>query len=175
VLVGQILAHVDFLDAQLQNLDAQITSRTPASNCPRWPPTSCVSRGDAGGPHRGPSRAGGDGRSGPAQDAVEDTGPDEALTGRFTPTSPSKSRAASSPANRQAEGSWIGIVLALIGIILMPVFGQAKRRLATSSALPPLPEGEPRTCSRAGLSMAILLGLAANLLLELTWADPLVA
>jgi hypothetical protein len=51
-------------------------------------------------------------------------------------------------------------VLALIGIILMPVFGQAKRRLATSSALPPLPEGEPRTCSGAGLSMAILLGLA---------------
>jgi divalent metal cation (Fe/Co/Zn/Cd) transporter len=75
----------------------------------------------------------------------------------------------------QAEGSWIGIVLALIGITLMPIFGHAKRRLGTQLGSAATAGEGTQNVLCAGLSLAILLGLGANLLLGLTWADPLVA
>lgn len=75
----------------------------------------------------------------------------------------------------QAEGSWIGIVLALIGITLMPVFGRAKRRLGNQLGSAATTGEGTQNLLCAGLSLAILLGLAANLFLGLTWADPLVA
>ena len=75
----------------------------------------------------------------------------------------------------QAEGSWIGIVLALIGITLMPIFGRAKRRLGNQLGSAATTGEGTQNLLCAGLSLAILLGLAANLFLGLTWADPLVA
>ena len=74
-----------------------------------------------------------------------------------------------------AKGSWVGIALAAIDAMLMPVLGQAKKRLGI------------RLCSRATtsvgiqnvlcayLSAAVLLGLLANAALGLWWADPLIA
>ena len=75
----------------------------------------------------------------------------------------------------QAEGSWVGIVLALIGITLMPIFGRAKRRLGNQLGSAATTGEGTQNLLCAGLSLAILLGLAANLFLGLTWADPLVA
>ena len=75
----------------------------------------------------------------------------------------------------QAEGSWIGIVLALIGIVLMPVFGHAKRRLGNQLGSAATTGEGTQNLLCAGLSLAILVGLAANLFFGLTWADPLVA
>ena len=75
----------------------------------------------------------------------------------------------------QAEGSWIGIVLALIGITLMPIFGRAKRRLGNQLGSAATTGEGTQNMICAGLSLAILLGLAANFFLGLTWADPLVA
>ena len=75
----------------------------------------------------------------------------------------------------QAEGSWVGIVLALIGCTLMPIFGRAKRRLGNQLGSAATTGEGTQNLLCAGLSLAILLGLAANLFLGLTWADPLVA
>ena len=77
--------------------------------------------------------------------------------------------------DEQAEGSWTGVVLALIGITLMPLFGRAKRRLGNQLGSAATTGEGTQNLLCAGLSLAILLGLAANLLLGLTWADPLVA
>ena len=65
-------------------------------------------------------------------------------------------------------------MLALIGIVLMPVFGHAKRRLGNQLGSPATTGEGTQNLLCAGLSLAILLGLAANLF-GLTWADPLVA
>jgi divalent metal cation (Fe/Co/Zn/Cd) transporter len=75
----------------------------------------------------------------------------------------------------QAEGSWVGIVLALIGITLMPIFGRAKRRLGNELGSAATTGEGTQNLLCAALSLAILFGLAANLFLGLTWADPLVA
>ena len=49
--------------------------------------------------------------------------------------------------DEQAEGSWTGIVLALIGITLMPLFGRAKRRLGNQLGSAATTGEGTRTCS----------------------------
>lgn len=75
----------------------------------------------------------------------------------------------------EAQTSWVGIELALVSVALMPLFGRVKKRIGAeleSSAT----AGEGRqNILCAYLSLAILAGLAANALLGLWWADPLVA
>jgi divalent metal cation (Fe/Co/Zn/Cd) transporter len=75
----------------------------------------------------------------------------------------------------EAEGTWIGVGLAAVSIVLMPYFGHAKKRLGDrlqSSAT----TGEGIQNMLCGyLSFAILAGLGANVLFGLWWADPLVA
>jgi divalent metal cation (Fe/Co/Zn/Cd) transporter len=75
----------------------------------------------------------------------------------------------------QAEGSWIGVGLAIVSIALMPYFGRAKKRLGNtlrSSAT----TGEGIQNILCGyLSLTILVGLGANVVFGLWWADPLVA
>ena len=66
-------------------------------------------------------------------------------------------------------------MLALIGSTLMPIFGRAKRRLGNQLGSAATTGEGTQNLLCAGLSLAILLGLAANLFLGLTWADPLVA
>lgn len=75
----------------------------------------------------------------------------------------------------EAQGSWVGIGLAVVSITLMPVFGRAKRRIGhrlRSSAT--AGEGTQNILC-AYLSLAILLGLGANVLFGFWWADSLVA
>jgi divalent metal cation (Fe/Co/Zn/Cd) transporter len=74
-----------------------------------------------------------------------------------------------------AQASWVGISLAIISVTLMPMFGHAKKRIGVelhSSAT--TGEGSQNILC-AYLSLAILVGLAANAILGLWWADPLVA
>ena len=78
-------------------------------------------------------------------------------------------------AGNEAEGSWVGVGLAAVSIVLMPYFGHAKKRLGNqlrSSAT----TGEGIQNMLCGyLSLAILVGLGANAVFGLWWADPLVA
>jgi divalent metal cation (Fe/Co/Zn/Cd) transporter len=78
-------------------------------------------------------------------------------------------------AGDEAQASWVGIGLAIVSVTLMPYFGRAKKRIGNrlqSSAT----AGEGIQNILCGyLSLAILGGLAANALLGLSWADPLVA
>ena len=78
-------------------------------------------------------------------------------------------------AGSEAEGSWVGIALATVSVLLMPYFGRAKKRIGNqlrSSAT----TGEGIQNILCGyLSLAILVGLGANALFGLWWADPLVA
>lgn len=75
----------------------------------------------------------------------------------------------------EAEGTWVGVCLAVVSISLMPYFGRAKKRLGNrlqSSAT----TGEGIQNILCGyLSLAIIVGLAANAVFGLWWADPLVA
>lgn len=75
----------------------------------------------------------------------------------------------------EAEASWVGIGLAIVSVTLMPIFGRAKKRLGNrldSSAT--AGEGTQNILC-AYLSLAILVGLGANAVLGLWWADPVVA
>ena len=78
-------------------------------------------------------------------------------------------------AGSEAEGSWVGVGLAAVSIVLMPYFGYAKKRIGNrlqSSAT----TGEGiQNLLCAYLSLAILVGLGANAIFGLWWADPLVA
>jgi divalent metal cation (Fe/Co/Zn/Cd) transporter len=75
----------------------------------------------------------------------------------------------------EAEGSWVGVALATVSVVLMPYFGRAKKRIGNelrSSAT----TGEGIQNILCGyLSLAILVGLGANAVFGLWWADPLVA
>ena len=75
----------------------------------------------------------------------------------------------------EAQASWVGIGLAIVSVTLMPLFGRAKKRIGNrleSSAT----AGEGiQNILCAYLSLAILIGLAANAVLGLWWADPLAA
>ncbi|HXG75753.1 MAG TPA: cation transporter [Gaiellaceae bacterium] len=78
-------------------------------------------------------------------------------------------------AGTEAEGSWVGIALATGSVLLMPYLGRAKQQLGdqlSSSAT----AGEGIQNILCGyLSLAILVGLGANAMFGLWWADPLVA
>jgi divalent metal cation (Fe/Co/Zn/Cd) transporter len=69
----------------------------------------------------------------------------------------------------------VGVGLALVSVALMPYLGRAKKRIGNrlrSSAT----TGEGIQNVLCGyLSLAILVGLAANALFGLAWADPVVA
>jgi divalent metal cation (Fe/Co/Zn/Cd) transporter len=75
----------------------------------------------------------------------------------------------------EAKGAWAGVALALVSVALMPYLGRAKQRLGSrlqSSAT----SGEGIQNLLCGyLSLAILVGLVANAVFGLAWADPVVA
>ena len=76
---------------------------------------------------------------------------------------------------QQAEGSWVGVGLAAVGLILMTIFGRAKRRLgAAAGSAATAGEGRQHLIC-AGLSATILLGLLLNAAFGMWWADPLAA
>jgi divalent metal cation (Fe/Co/Zn/Cd) transporter len=75
----------------------------------------------------------------------------------------------------EAKASWVGIGLAISSVVLMPLFGYAKKRIGNKlSSAATTGEGTQNILC-AYLSVAILIGLGANALFGLSWADPLVA
>jgi divalent metal cation (Fe/Co/Zn/Cd) transporter len=75
----------------------------------------------------------------------------------------------------QARASWAGIGLATASITLMPQFGRAKKRIGTRLRSHATAGEGTQNVLCAYLSLAILIGLGANALFGLWWADPLVA
>jgi divalent metal cation (Fe/Co/Zn/Cd) transporter len=71
--------------------------------------------------------------------------------------------------------SWVGIGLAAVTAVAMPLLAAAKRRVGAElhSAATVKEAGQTQLC--AYLSIALLLGLGANALLGWWWADPLAA
>jgi divalent metal cation (Fe/Co/Zn/Cd) transporter len=75
----------------------------------------------------------------------------------------------------EAEASSVGIGLAIVSVTLMPLFGRAKKRIGERlQSAATTGEGNQNILC-AYLSLAILIGLGANAILGLWWADPLVA
>jgi len=75
----------------------------------------------------------------------------------------------------EARASWVGIGLALVSITLMPQFGRIKKRLGNQLRSNATAGEGTQNILCAYLSLAILVGLGANALFGLWWADPLVA
>jgi divalent metal cation (Fe/Co/Zn/Cd) transporter len=75
----------------------------------------------------------------------------------------------------EAKGSWVGVGLAVSAVILMPVFGQAKKRIGNRLGSRATTGEGTQNILCAYLSVAILVGLAANALFGFWWADPVVA
>jgi divalent metal cation (Fe/Co/Zn/Cd) transporter len=75
----------------------------------------------------------------------------------------------------EAKGSWVGIGLAISAVVLMPVFGYAKRRIGAELNSGATAGEGTQNILCAYLSVAILVGLAANALFGFWWADPIVA
>ena len=78
-------------------------------------------------------------------------------------------------AGSEAEASWIGIGLAAVSVMLMPVFGRTKKSIGDRLQSPATTGEGKQNILCAYLSLAILVGLSANAVLGLWWADPLVA
>src|SRR5437867_279268 len=76
---------------------------------------------------------------------------------------------------QEAQPSWVGIGLAIVSITLMPLFGRAKKRLGNQLQSAATAGEGTQNILCAYLSLAILVGLGANALFGLWWADPVVA
>ena len=73
------------------------------------------------------------------------------------------------------ESSWIGIALAVASLIVMPVLGLAKRKIARAMGSRALEADALETLICAYLSFALLVGLVLNAALGWWWADPAAA
>lgn len=71
--------------------------------------------------------------------------------------------------------SWIGIGLAIASLIVMPVLGLAKRKVALQMGSRALAADALETLICAYLSFALLLGLGLNALAGWWWMDPVAA
>lgn len=71
--------------------------------------------------------------------------------------------------------SWVGIGLAAFTAPTMPLLARAKRRVATKLNSSAAVKEASQTQLCAYLSIALLIGLGANALLDWWWADPLTA
>jgi len=76
---------------------------------------------------------------------------------------------------QRAEESLVGIILAAVSLIVMPLLGRAKRRLARRLNSRALAADGMETYLCSYLSFALLLGLGANAWLGWWWADPVAA
>lgn len=73
------------------------------------------------------------------------------------------------------EASWVGIALAAITVVIMPILARAKGRVGEQlSSSATRSEGRQNQLC-AYLSAALLVGLGANALLGWWWADPITA
>jgi cation diffusion facilitator family transporter len=75
----------------------------------------------------------------------------------------------------QPEESLIGIILAVVSLIVMPLLALYKKRIATEINSRALRADALETLACSYLSFTLLLGLGANALFGWWWADPLSA
>jgi divalent metal cation (Fe/Co/Zn/Cd) transporter len=75
----------------------------------------------------------------------------------------------------EPEKSWLGIGLAAVTAITMPVLARAKRRVGEQLASPATVKEAAQNTLCACLSVALLAGLGANALLGWWWGDPAAA
>lgn len=75
----------------------------------------------------------------------------------------------------EAAESVVGITLAALSLIVMPVLALAKRRTADQLGSPTLRADSTETLLCAWLSVTLLLGLVLNATVHWWWADPLAA
>ena len=73
----------------------------------------------------------------------------------------------------QPDASLIGIVIAALSLVVMPVLARAKRKLAPLIGSRAVEAEAKQTLLCALLSGALLVGLSANAALGWWWADPL--
>jgi divalent metal cation (Fe/Co/Zn/Cd) transporter len=73
---------------------------------------------------------------------------------------------------RAPSQSWIGIILAALSLIVMPVLAHLKRRVAMRLGSGALEAETRQTEVCAYLSAILLLGLGLNAWLDWWWADP---
>jgi len=76
---------------------------------------------------------------------------------------------------RQPEESSVGIVLAGISLVIMPLVAWGKLRAAASIGSAALRAEAKETLACSFLSLALLIGLAANAVAGWWWADPMAA
>src|SRR5262249_39686571 len=74
-----------------------------------------------------------------------------------------------------AQPSWVGIGLAVVTAVTMPILAYAKRRVGDQLHSSAAVKEASQTQLCAYLSVALLLGLGANALAGWWWADPLAA
>jgi len=75
----------------------------------------------------------------------------------------------------EARPSRVGLVLTAVSLIVMPVLGWAKLRVAAALGSRALRADAYETIACAWLSLTTLAGLAANAAFGFWWADPLAA
>ncbi len=73
------------------------------------------------------------------------------------------------------EVSFVGIALAVVSLMIMPLLARAKRRLAQRLGSGALAADSRQTDLCAWLSAILLLGLGLNWALDWWWADPVAA
>lgn len=77
--------------------------------------------------------------------------------------------------HRAPQASTVGIILAAVSLVVMPLLGAAKRRVAHAMGSRALAADAMETWLCAYLSFALLLGLGLNAWLGWWWADPAAA
>jgi divalent metal cation (Fe/Co/Zn/Cd) transporter len=75
----------------------------------------------------------------------------------------------------EPKASWVGVGLAFSAVVFMPLFGYAKRTIGGKLGSAATSGEGTQNILCAYLSVAILVGLAANALFDFWWADPAVA
>jgi len=73
------------------------------------------------------------------------------------------------------DESFVGIALASVSLLVMPILARAKRRVATGLGSKALEADSRQTDLCAYLSAILLVGLGLNVLLGWWWADPVAA
>lgn len=74
-----------------------------------------------------------------------------------------------------ADASWVGIVLAISSIVLMPLLGVAKQRIGRRMGSVATQGEGAQNLLCAYMAAALLVGLAGNALFGLWWLDPVAA
>jgi divalent metal cation (Fe/Co/Zn/Cd) transporter len=76
---------------------------------------------------------------------------------------------------RMPDSSLVGIVVACLAVVIMPLLSRAKRRLATALGSAAMHADAKQADFCACLSLILLAGLALNAAFAFWWADPVAA